>query len=83
MLNFRQIAEGWKNTVIKNEDVEKVANARLLICRDCEKHSSKNKTIRPDEHCTECGCPLISKTRCMTCECPLKKWKAHEHSKEG
>lgn len=83
MLNFKQIAEGWKNVVIKDEAIELVAKARLEICRSCEKHSSKNNTKRPDEHCTECGCPLISKTRCLSCKCPLEKWMSHELGKKG
>lgn len=80
MLNLKQIAEGWKNVVIKDEDVEAVAKIRLEICRQCPFHSSNAKTKRPDEHCTKCGCPLISKTRCMTCSCPENKWVAHEQS---
>lgn len=78
MLNIKQIAEGWKNVAIKNEHVELVAKDRLAICRECPFHSSKAKTKRPDEHCTKCGCPLISKTRCMTCSCPIDKWKADD-----
>ena len=23
-----------------------------------------------------CGCTLSAKTRCLSCECPVKKWEA-------
>ena len=75
----KDVAEGWKNVLLKKPEVETVAQARLLICRQCEKNSLNNPpSLRPDEHCTDCGCPLISKTRCMHCECPLKKWLKEE-----
>lgn len=82
----KQIAEGWKNYIVKNNDVEVVAKARLEICGACPSNSinakSKGyKSVRTDEHCIECGCPLVSKTRCLSCDCPLKKWLAHDGEK--
>ena len=32
--------------------------------------------LRPDEHCTNCGCNLDAKRKCLSCECPVKKWTA-------
>jgi len=32
--------------------------------------------MRPDNHCTDCGCTLAAKTKCLSCECPKGKWKA-------
>jgi len=29
-----------------------------------------------DEHCTDCGCPLDAKTKCLSCKCPKDKWLA-------
>jgi hypothetical protein len=60
----------------------KMSSERLQICRSCEKNSlilkSQGKVLmRPDEHCTECGCTLAAKTKCASCECPLKKWGAY------
>jgi len=52
----------------------------LAICRGCEFNSENAKaagtysSVRRDEHCTDCGCPLITKTKCLTCECPQHKW---------
>ena len=40
------------------------------------------KTMRPDAHCANCGCTLSAKTKCLTCECPLKKWGATEMPKD-
>ena len=31
---------------------------------------------RKDRHCLHCGCNLATKGRCLTCNCPLMKWKA-------
>jgi hypothetical protein len=91
MSQIKQIAEGWKNVIFKKDDVEQVATVRLDICNNCEWHSknSKAKLKRPDDHCTKCGCPLMSKTRCMSCSCPDDRWFAiadeneQEGSKEG
>ena len=84
-MELSKIYEGWKNHLIPSEKLKpiitQVSNTRLEICRACPYHSSKHNTIRPDEHCTECGCPLISKTKCLSCECPLegvlKQWKKY------
>jgi len=48
----------------------------MTICNDCPNHSKNKKTVRPDEHCLACGCTLSAKTRCLSCECPIKKWGA-------
>lgn len=89
----KQIAEGWKNTIIKDEAVEKIAAERMLVCEECEWNSKNipdtSLLKRLDVHCTKCGCPLMSKTRCTSCACPINKWEAvtqaedDEHSKEG
>ncbi len=78
-----KILEGWKNTVAPREElkelIEKVYKERLSSCDSCE-HDSENKkktgwtTIRIDRHCTNCGCTTEPKLKCLSCECPLKKW---------
>jgi len=63
------------------EQIETVANERLAICSQCSfqsevrKRLSDYKTIRPDVHCTNCGCTLAAKTRCLSCSCPIGLWK--------
>lgn len=83
MSKITQIVEGWANNLtpkqLLNQQVVDVSTERMLICNSCEEHSSNKKdykTIRPDAHCTNCGCTLAAKTKCLTCECPLKKWTA-------
>ena len=77
-MSLGQIIEGWKNHLLPEERkkafIEHISNERIAICNSCEHVSTKHKTIRPDVHCIECGCTLSAKTKCLTCECPLKKW---------
>lgn len=83
MSKLTQIAEGWKNNLTPahylDPKVIEISNERMSICNTCEEHSSNKKeytSLRPDAHCTNCGCTLSAKTKCLTCECPLKKWGA-------
>jgi hypothetical protein len=78
-MSAKEIINGWKNTVLKDPEVEKLAEVRLAICKECPKQSDnarKNgyKSARLDVHCTECSCPLIAKTRSTLSKCPLNKW---------
>lgn len=77
-MKIAQVIEGWKNHLLPEERkkafIEHVSLSRMAICNECEHVSTKHKTIRPDVHCIECGCTLSAKTKCLTCECPLKKW---------
>lgn len=40
----------------------------MKICKNCPS--------RKGSRCGECGCVLKLKTKCLSCECPLKKWLA-------
>jgi hypothetical protein len=82
-MSLSQIYEGWKNHLLPEERtkafIEDVSLERLAICNECEEHSSNKEgytSLRIDAHCTNCGCTLSAKTKCLTCECPLKKWMA-------
>jgi hypothetical protein len=53
----------------------------MEICNGCKFNSEnrkltdkKFKTIRPDVHCTSCGCTLSAKTACLSCRCPKNYW---------
>ena len=85
-INFSQIYEGWKNNLFPTKAlrtyIKDVSNERMSICEDCALISTKHKTVRPDVHCTDCGCTLAAKTKCLSCECPLKKWEAVMSSRE-
>ena len=85
MINVKHVWEGWKNHLLPDERnkafIEYISKERNDICIQCNEHSynkPKYTTIRPDAHCTNCGCTLAAKTKCLTCECPLKKWGATE-----
>ena len=83
---FKEIVEGWRNDLIPPEHlkslIENVSEERLAICRACPFDSINAKangynSIRIDEHCTKCGCPLSKKTKSLKSECPLDppKWE--------
>jgi hypothetical protein len=74
--------------VFIKESVERVAEERTLICKGCSHNSDHQKkynnykTIRPDFHCTICGCGLHMKTRALSQECPAGKWKSYVSQEE-
>lgn len=77
-MSVAQIIEGWRNNLFPSDDMKDVIEAvhkeRMSICDTCPKHSKWAKTIRLDDHCTDCGCTLSAKTKCLSCKCPLDKW---------
>lgn len=74
--NRSQILEGIKNSMLRDEFVEDVSRHRYDVCNNCE--SKGNKCVLPGTApcCNECGCSLAFKTRALSSECPLGKWKA-------
>lgn len=87
-INLRGILEGMWNSIFIREEIEKVANERQAICKDCPMNSdhakrfNKYKTFRPDYHCVSCGCNIVGKTRSMSEYCPLGKWDAQMSKEE-
>ena len=78
-----QILEGITNSIFKKEDVEAVAEYRMHICKNCKLYDEKGEgCMVPGTQpcCNEkkggCGCSLSLKTRALSSDCPLKKWKA-------
>ncbi len=62
--------------------ISQVSEERLNICKGCPKQSDNAKlegytTLRPDLHCTSCGCTLIAKSKALSAKCPLDKWLAY------
>jgi len=54
-----------------------VSEQRMAICKVCPFNSENAegyKSFRTDEHCIECGCTLLPKTKCLSCSCPKDKW---------
>ena len=77
--NRNQIYEGIKNSVMRDDFVEDVSFKRNEICMVCEKYDIKgiNCAIPGTQPCcSSCGCSLAFKTRSLSSDCPLKKWKA-------
>jgi transcription initiation factor IIE alpha subunit len=79
-MGVKQMIEGWRNNIIPPEKlkdvIEDTSKERMNICNNCEYISTKHTSIRLDVHCTNCGCTLSAKTKCLSCSCPLNKWKA-------
>ncbi len=77
---MQQIIEGWRNKLIPPAELKEAINAaveqRMAICNECPHISTKHFSIRPDVHCTKCGCTLSAKTACLSCQCPVNKWSA-------
>jgi Zn finger protein HypA/HybF involved in hydrogenase expression len=71
--NKKQIIEGVKNTIIKNAEIEIVAELRYRICKSCEGYSTNCASI-VSECCSKCGCSLKFKTRSLESSCPIEKW---------
>ena len=81
--NKGQILEGITNSIFKKEDVEEIAQHRMQICNNCDLLDEEGEgCIIPGTQpcCNEkkggCGCSLSLKTRALSSECPLGKWKA-------
>ena len=69
MVNLNEIIIGWKNYVVKDPEIEKQAESRMLICTGCDKLNKKNN------RCIVCGCFMVAKTRNPKSTCPLNKWE--------
>lgn len=77
---IQQIIEGWSNHLLPRKElelvIEQTSKERMEICNNCEYVSTKHTSLRPDVHCTDCGCTLAAKTKCLSCNCPKNKWTA-------
>jgi len=80
-IEFAHIYEGWRNHIIPPAHLKKaiklVSRERMMICKGCEFNSRNKKdyhSVRIDEHCTDCGCTLSAKTKCLSCCCPMDYW---------
>jgi hypothetical protein len=80
MIDISKVYEGWRNHIAPpkylRKIIKEVSKERLQLCWECPMHSRFHPSFRPDAHCTDCGCTLSAKTKCLSCECPLPvpKW---------
>jgi hypothetical protein len=77
--NVKQIAEGVKNKIFKNEDVEEIADKRWIDCSMCEALDTKGTRCAvpaTQPCCADCGCSLGLKLRALSSSCPRGKWSA-------
>ena len=79
--NWAHIYEGWRNHLVPPSEIKELiletSNERLAICNECE-YNSKVAGKRGPARCMDCGCPLIAKTKCLSCYCelPSPRWDA-------
>lgn len=54
-------------------DRKLIAEARMTLCKECEKYRAKTRTCAPPWQ-GGCGCFLPAKTLIIRAKCPLGKW---------
>jgi len=72
-----EIMEGWKNLVLSDSRIEKLAIGRLQICKECPDNSTK-PDLSMSSRCKACGCVLEAKARSPQSKCPKNKWQGLE-----
>ena len=77
--NRKEIYDGIKNSVIRDDFVEDIAAKRMALCKQCPEidlEGSKCEVPGTQPCCSNCGCSLGFKTRALSTECPIGEWKA-------
>lgn len=80
-IDWGHIYEGWRNHLVPPSELKKLilqtSADRLAICRQCQ-WNSKVAGKKGIERCMDCGCPLVAKTKCLSCYCELEfpNWEA-------
>lgn len=70
--NRKQILEGIKNSVFKQDDIEQIAAERMSICQECPDFDTKgDNCLVPGTQpcCSQCGCALEFKLRSLSSGC--------------
>ena len=63
---LKNILAGWRNVVVRDPEVERLAQTRGEVCLKCP----HRKLIV----CGKCGCPLKAKLRAPDANCPDNRW---------
>jgi len=78
-VDWKGLIEGVRNKIVPSEElkpiIEETAKERMAICDACE--------WKRGTRCGKCGCFLVLKTRCLSCECPIQKWLKVMEKEEG
>ena len=78
--NRKQILEGIKNKLFKDEHVEAVAKDRwenaCVRCDFLDREGTKCTVKGTQPCCGDCGCSLGFKLRSLSSSCPQGKWDA-------
>lgn len=89
-IDWKGLAQGIYNSVAGKKWIKDLAAYRMdVYCAPCEFNSRNAKqisgysSIRPDDHCTRCGCNLEWKTHQLSSSCPAGKWKAEVTAEEA
>ncbi len=85
-MDFKKIWEGHRNHMFPpkkiKEYIKEVSEERLSHCLYCEFNSSKG-CINALSRCTACGCPLLQKSKCLSCKCGIDTYnESHIEKKE-
>lgn len=70
---LKGVTTGLYNSMILNEEIEKIAQERLEICKGCEHFSTPDKVVTASK-CNLCGCYMKLKSRVMSAECGIKEY---------
>jgi hypothetical protein len=81
--NRKQIWEGLRNNIFKQDHIEAIYEERMDICRHCEILDTVGEGchVQGTSPCCDknkggCGCSLALKLRSLSSDCPFNKWKA-------
>ena len=76
--NLGQIAQGIKNNIFKQDDIEEIAKMRWLECKVCPLLDREGKScaggVSQKPCCSDCGCGLKYKLRALSSSCPKGRW---------
>jgi hypothetical protein len=83
VIKAKDILSGWKNYLIDDPVVDKIAEARAKVCALCpEAKDGRFTALLKDykleeiqgKYCHICKCPLSASVRSKSKKCPLDKW---------
>jgi len=83
-INFSQIYEGWSNHLIPDNDMKQLikttSQERLSKCTGCSFNTTPGK-VNLISRCNACGCLLIPKSKCLSCNCGLEYYNTQHKEK--